>query len=341
MIYLFIGFLLLGIGFFIFLFTGPKLSTKDNRLLKEVQAAPLEEFITGATGTANNNGVTIFYNAIGEPKKGNILLINGHTQTLLDWPTYFLQPLVDAGYRVIRYDNRGVGMSDWMEDWSKTNAYTLKEMAKDGLAVLDELSIDKAHIIGVSMGGMIGQRLTISHSDRVLSFCSIMSTGYYFDEQLTNVPRQFMLDITRIGLRYGQNVKPEANKLKLHLAIRQLLKGKGNYTIDTERVLKKALYEVRKRRAYNMKATDQHSLAIKKSGSRYKGLKQLQLPVLVVHGTTDPLIGIAHAKKYASMIPTAETLFIEGMGHDLPELYVSKIVERILSNCLRKSDIYI
>ena len=341
MIYIAIFLLLIGIALIVFLSTGPKISVTDNQLIKEVQETPVEEHITGITGTANNNGVTIFYNAFGKPEKGNILLVNGHTQTLLDWPTYFFQPLVDAGYRVIRYDNRGVGMSDWMEGWNKTNAYTLEDMATDALAILDDLSIKKAHIIGVSMGGMISQRLAISHADRVLSLCSIMSTGYYFDKELTNVPRQFMLDITRISMRYGRDVKPEANKLKLHLAIRQLLKGKGKYPFDTKSILKKALYEVRKRRAYNMKATDQHSLAIKKSGSRYEGLKQIQMPVLVVHGTTDPLIGIAHAKKYAAMIPNAETLFIEGMGHDLPETYMPQIIEGILSNCMHNSDTYV
>ena len=126
-----------------------------------MQETPVEEHITGITGTANNKGVSIFYNAIGKPEKGNILLVNGHTQTLLDWPTYFFQPLVDAGYRVIRYDNRGVGMSDWMEGWNKTNVYTLEDMATDALAILDDLSIKKAHIIGVSMGAVSYTHLTL------------------------------------------------------------------------------------------------------------------------------------------------------------------------------------
>lgn len=321
---------LLFAGLLLFLYSGPKVPAETNKWIKELQGLPLPELITGTTGKADNEGIHIYYEAIGQPTNGNILLVNGHTQTLLDWPSYFFQPLVEAGYRVIRYDNRGVGLSDWMEGWNKENAYSLEEMATDGIAILDTLAIDKAHIIGVSMGGMIGQRMAISHSQKVLSLTSIMSTGFYFDESLVSTPRQFMLDIGRIGLRYGRKVKTEEGKLKLHLAIRRLLKGKGTYPFDNQYILQKALYEVRRRRAYNMKATDQHSLAIKKSGSRYEALSNLKVPVLVVHGTTDPLIPFSHAQKYAPMIPNAKTLFIEGMGHDIPSAHATEIVTAIL-----------
>ena len=156
-----------------------------------------------------------------------------------------------------------------------------------------------------------------------------MSTGFYFDKALVSTPRQFILDIGRISWVYGRNLKTEEGKLKLHLAIRRLLKGKGDYPFDNKYVLQKALYEVRSRRGYNMKATDQHSLAIKKSGSRYEGLKNVQLPVLIIHGTTDPLIPFTHAQKYAPMIPQAKTLFIEGMGHDIPEKHTPAMLEAI------------
>jgi len=322
---------ILFLGVLWFLYNGPKVPSQTNEWIKEIQAAPLSEFIKGTTGTATNKGIDIFYEAIGQPEKGDILLVNGHTQTMLDWPAYFYQPLVEAGYRVIRYDNRGVGMSDWMANWTKENAYNLEDMATDGIAILNTLGIKQAHIIGMSMGGMIGQRMAISHSEQVLSLTSIMSTGYYDDDTLVSTPRQFIMDIGRIGLTYGRNLKTEAGKLKLHLAIRRLLKGKGDYPFDDKYILQKALYEVRNRKGYNMKGTDQHSLAIKKSGSRYEDLKKLHLPVLVVHGTTDPLVPFTHAEKYAPMIPHARTLFIEGMGHDIPDAYSPKIVGAIFS----------
>jgi len=333
MIYLVIFLVLLAIIFFLFLNTGPKLAAHTDALIQEVQKEPLLDLVKGKTGMTKTGPVSIHYELIskGKENKGTILLVCGHTQTSLEWPTYLYEPLLAAGYQVVRYDNRGVGLSDWMANWTKKRAYQLEDMAKDGLAVLDTLGISKAHVIGVSMGGMIGQIMAINHSERVLSLTSIMSTGFYFDKELGDVPRQFMMDITRVSLRHGRGVKTEEGKLKLHLAIRQLLKGQGDYPFDDKSVLKRALVEVRTRKGYNMKATDQHSLAIKKSGSRYEGLKKLQVPTLVIHGTSDPLIPFKHAKKYSAMIPNVRTLFIEGMGHDLPAVHAPVIVKELLA----------
>jgi len=332
MIYLGFFLVLMTIIFFIFIYTGPKLSAHTDALIKEVQKEPLLDLVKGETGLVKTGPVSIHYEVMskGSKNKGAILLVCGHTQTSLDWPAYFYEPLLNAGYKVIRYDNRGVGLSDWLSNWTKTHSYQLEDMAKDGLTVLDALGIAKAHVIGVSMGGMIGQRMAISHKERVLSLTSIMSTGFYFDKELGNVPRQFMMDITRVGLRYRKGIKTEEGKLKLHLAIRQLLKGQGDYPFDDKAILKRALVEVRTRKGYNMKATDQHSLAIKKSGSRYEGLKKLQVPTLVIHGTSDPLIPFKHAKKYSAMIPNVRTLFIEGMGHDLPAVHAPVIIKEML-----------
>jgi len=331
MIYLGIFLILLAISFFFFLNTGSKLAAHTDALIQEVQKEPLLDLVKGKIGIANKGPVSIHYEAmsIGKENKGAILLVCGHTQTCLDWPAYFYEPLLASGYTVIRYDNRGVGLSDWLPNWTKNKAYQLEDMAKDGLAVLDDLGIAKAHVIGVSMGGMIGQRMAISHSERLLSLTSIMSTGFYFDKELGDVPRQFMMDITRVSLRYRKGIKTEEGKLKLHLAIRQLLKGQGDYPFDDKAILKRALVEVRTRKGYNMKATDQHSLAIKKSGSRYEELKKLQVPTLVIHGTTDPLIPFKHAKKYSAMIPNVRTLFIEGMGHDLPAVHAPVIIKEM------------
>ena len=96
--------------------------------------------------------------------------------------------------------------------------------------------------------------------------------------------------------------------------------------------MQRGIYELNKRRGYNIKATDQHSLAITKSGSRYEELGQIEVPTLVIHGTTDPLIKFEHAEKYSKMIPNAATLFIEGMGHDLPPVYTPKMTKAILEN---------
>lgn len=325
------------VGAYLFINSAPPLPKDVDKMIQQIKAEGIPEFITGRTGVAKNGEVTIGYEVIdnNKPNQETIVLICGHTQILLDWPDYFYQPLVDAGYQVIRFDNRSVGSSDWLPNYDKKNPYLLEDMAEDVLAILDKEKVDKAHIIGMSMGGMIGQRLAISHTDRVLSLTSIMSTGFFFDPELTNVPKDFYRNLIAVSLKYPIGSKKEATKLKLNLAIRQLQDGQGDYELDRKLVLQRGMYELNKRQGYNIKATDHHSLAIEKSGSRYAELGQISVPTLVIHGTTDPLIKFEHAQKYAPMIPNAATLFIEGMGHDLPPIYTPQMIKAILKNLAR------
>lgn len=311
--------------------SSPILPSNTNALIQEVMASELPEFMTGKSGFAQNGNIKICYEFFENKtsNKGTILLINGHTQSLIEWPSYFLQPILDAGYQVVRYDNRGFGCSDWIKDWSRDNAYQLEDMARDGLAVLDHLGIQKAHLIGVSMGGMIGQRIAISYQDRVLSLTSIMSTGFYFDPQLVAPPKPFVLDLVKLTLRYKRTLHLTESKLKFYLGIREMLRGKG-YELDTKMFLQQGFYELTKRNGLNAKGTDQHSYAIKKSGSRYDELKNIQAPTLVIHGAADSLILVNHAEKYAPMIPDSELLIIKGMGHDLPKEHTPIIISNIL-----------
>ncbi len=322
------------LGAYLFINSAPPLPSNVEEMIQEIKAEGVPEFIKGRTGEAKNGEVNIFYEVIENQTttKETIVLICGHTQILLDWPDYFYQPLVDAGYRVIRFDNRGVGNSDWLPNYDKKNPFTLEDMAKDVIAILDQENIEKAHIIGMSMGGMIGQRLAISHSERVLSLTSIMSTGYFYDPALTNVPKLFYKNLIAVSLKYPIGSKKQSTMLKLNLAIRQLQDGEGDYELDRKLVLQRGYYELNKRRGYNIKATDQHSLAITKSGSRYEELGKIKVPTLVIHGTTDPLIKFEHAQKYSKMIPNAATLFIEGMGHDLPDVHTRTMTTAILKN---------
>ncbi len=326
--------LIVGVGAYWFINSAPPLPDNVDQLIQQIKTEGVPEFIEGRTGTAKNGDVTIGYEVIDNQKDSNetIVLINGHSQILLDWPKYFYQPLVDAGYKVIRFDNRGVGSSDWLPNYDKKKPYLLEDMAKDVIAILDQEGIEKAHIIGMSMGGMIGQRLAISHADRVHSLTSIMSTGYFYDPKLTNVPKVFYKDLIAVSLKYPLKANDDTTQMKLNLAIRQLQDGKGAYTLDHKFVMQRCLYELKKRRGYNKKVVDQHSLAIEKSGSRYDELGSITVPTLVIHGTTDPLIKFEHAEKYSKMIPNATTLFIEGMGHDLPPIHTKKMTSAILNN---------
>jgi len=305
--------------------------------ITEIQQTDIPQRISGGTGTAQNGDIEIFYQAISNTAtpKGNILFINGLGHPLFIWTPAIYQPFVDAGYRIIRFDNRGIGNSDWMKNWSKSNPYTLEDMATDALAVLNHLNIEKAHIIGMSMGGMIAQRLAVSHSNRIKSLTSIMSTSYYFDKTEKNTSFQFYRDYVMVNLAYRRNLTKEENKVKLHVAIQRILRGKGNYEFNHEESILNAFNEVRNRRGFNAIGGEQHQLAIKLSGSRYEELPQINVPTLVIHGTDDPLILIGQAKKYAPQIPNVKTLFIEGMGHDMPEVYLPQIHSAIMENIER------
>ena len=321
-------------GFYIYVNSGEKLPDNTNEVVKEVLANnDLPEFVTGTTGFAKNDDVDIWYEVMGQAdsSKATILLVMGHSATAMIWSTDFYQAFIDSGYQVIRYDNRGLGESSWIEDWSKENAYSLEDMAKDGIAVLDAVGVEKAHVIGVSMGGMISQRMAISHGDRLLSLTSIMSSANMNDESIP-FPNEFTVKMTKLALKYMVINPSEANIMKFGVGFQQLLRGDGPYELNVKRTAQKTLYEIRNRKGLNTKVGDQHTAAIFNSGSRIEELTNISVPTLVIHGKSDPLVKFEHGQKYAPLIPNADTLFVEGMGHDLPKIYTERYHEAIFRN---------
>jgi len=319
------------IAFYFFINTGIDLPKETDNIVNEVLSSAVPELVTGKTGFANNGEVSIWYEAKQptDSVKGNVLLVMGLGASAMVWSNDFCQPLLDAGYQVIRYDNRDAGLSTWLEDWEENHPYTLEDMAKDGIAVLDDLGINKAHIIGASMGGMIAQRMAISHADRVASLTSIMSSGYVLDPAMPTASDEMNQKYLKLGMKYLLN-RSEANILKFHVGVQQQLKGNGGYTNNVKNSAHTTLYELRKRKGYNRRTVEQQMKAIEVSGSRLEELGQIQVPTLIIHGKSDPLVLFEHAQKYAPLIPNAETLFIEGMGHDLPSIYWEQIHNGIL-----------
>ena len=319
-----------GLGFVLFVSSGPELPTDTEAILDEVLAAELPELVKGVTGKARSGDIDIWYETIGNlgNPKATVLLIMGATASAITWPDYFFQALIDGEYQVVRYDNRGLGLSDWMDDWDYEHPYTLEDMASDGIAVLDELGVTRAHIVGVSMGGMIGQRMAISHPDRVLSLTSISSSGYFDDPELPRAPTRFERDVLKLALRYGL-VPTERNQIRLVLGLEQLLKGDGDYETDVKSSAQATLYELRRRNGFNPGVVEQHTAAVLASGSRYDELGRISVPTLVVHGRSDSLVLPAHADKYAPMIPGARMLWVEGMGHLFAESHAPQILDAI------------
>ena len=335
--------------------SGPSLPKQTNEIIDNVLASPLPEIINGETGFAKANDINIWYESIS-PKglsKGAVLLIMGISNDALGWPQNFIKALVDSGYQVIRYDHRGTGMSDWLENWSNDNVwkniwkninrndwlenwsndnpYSLADMANDGVAVLDALNIQKANIIGISMGGMIAQELAINHPDRIASLTSMMSSGFIEDPELPKISTDVTYELIKVSLKYGI-IGGEKNMIKLHLASRIILMGNANYKLNIKELSEQVLYNIRKRKGYNSNVSKQHQSAVFLSGSRYNKLKNISVPTLIIHGKSDPFIPIEHGKKCVSIIPNADSLWINNLGHDIPDIFIDTISKRIITN---------
>jgi pimeloyl-ACP methyl ester carboxylesterase len=322
--------LLVGAIFLYIQFAARSFSEKEVAEIRNALQNPLQEMV-GEEGYAENNGVKIWYDVHSptDTVKGSVLLIMGLSADALIWPDYFYQPLVDSGYQVIRFDNRGVGNSDW-DAFNPDDPYTLSDMADDAIAVLDKLGIEKAHVVGASMGGMIGQTLCIEHPERVATLTSIMSTAWADDPEMPAIDLNVFKNIGINTIKYGLSGDLE-DAVKLRIAIRELLMGREKYDLDIESIAQLTRYNIERRNGYNQKSGREQTEAIKISGSRIEKLRTLNIPTLVVHGKSDPLIPFEHGVKTAELVPNAETLWVEGMGHTLPKMYSDTIVLRTLS----------
>jgi pimeloyl-ACP methyl ester carboxylesterase len=314
----------------VFIYTSSVQFTEEEEA--RIEAAiqlPLQEQV-GEVGYAINGDTRLWYD-VQTPKdsiRGTIVLIMGLSADALAWPSFFNNALLSYGYQVVRLDNRGVGMSDW-DDFDSENPYSLSDMSNDVLAVMDTLNLEKAHICGVSLGGMIGQTLCIEHPERAISLISMMSTPWIMDP---DIPELNIDCFKRIGIntiRYGLS-SDEVNAVKMALAIRTLLNGSQKYELNVERIAQLTLYNLRNRNGQNRKSGLQQTAAVEKSGSRIDALKMLQTPTLVIHGKTDPLIPFEHGVKTAALIPNSETLWIDGLGHIIPEMYADTIVSKMV-----------
>lgn len=327
------------LAFFYYINTSQvELPADTDAIVKTAMASEIPKLVVGETGMATNGKVKIWYESKmpSDSVKGTVLLVMGLGASAMIWDNEFHQPFLDAGYQVIRFDNRDVGLSTWLEDWDEDNPYSLKDMAKDGIAVLDELKISKAHVIGASMGGMIVQQMAISHPDRIASLTSIMSSGYITDPDVPTGSDALTSEFTKLGLKLLVD-RSDRNFIHYQIMSRHLLKGDGPYDINIKNTALMTLYELKERNGYNPNAAPHQIKAMEVSGSRLEALSQITVPTLILHGKSDPLVQFEHALKYAPLIPNADTLFIEGMGHDLPMIYREQIHAGIL-NTMAKFD---
>lgn len=288
--------------------------------------------------TAASNGIEICYETLGDAEDPTILLISGLGAQLLGWPDPFCESLVDRGFHVVRFDNRDVGLSTWFDEHpvelgavlaqvmaGDTSAapYLLSDMAADTAGLLDALDLDQAHVVGASMGGMIAQTLAVEHPHRVRSLTSIMSTT---GEPEVGEPKAEVLGVLMQRPASERDAAIEQG-IATYLTI-----GSPDHT-DPEWVRHRvtASYD----RAFHPEGTGRQLVAVAASGSRADGLRGVRAPTLVVHGELDPLVAVSGGRRTAELVPDAELLVIDEMGHDLPAPFWPQIIEGITRTAVR------
>ncbi|WP_064196588.1 MULTISPECIES: alpha/beta fold hydrolase [Emticicia] len=280
------------------------------------------------------NGIEIYYETFGNEQNPAILLIMGLDAQCVIYGENMIEPLVEAGFYIIRFDNRDIGLSTWMnETWHRSRPYSLEDMAKDSVGLLDFLKIEKAHIVGVSMGGMIAQHIAIDFSEKVLSLTSIMSSGYTLNPKVASkLTHKLLMKLIPFLIKriYIKN-KYSNHKISVgsYVATYRLLRGK-RFEFDESYFRQVFTESIERRKGQNPRARYQQFCAIVASGSRLKKLHQIKAPTLVIHGTADPLVSPKHAEIYAPLIPNSKLLMVEGMGHELPKGALAEVLPEII-----------
>ena len=270
------------------------------------------------------NGITIEYECVGEEAAPVVLLIMGAGEQLTHWPEEFCDGLATSGFRVIRYDNRDTGLSTRFGDAGAVDIptligalrqgeepeipYGLNDMAADAASLLDALGHDAAHVIAMSMGGMIAQLLGIHHSGKVKSL-TLMMTG----SSDHNAPGPNPGIMQRL-MKPPADIRSREARVENRIAILKLLEN-PEYPED-DALLRQAAEEWFDR-GFNPAGMTRHSAAIIAAPGRAQALASMNIPTLVIHGSDDPLLPVAAGKALADCIPGAKFMAIDGMGHNV------------------------
>ncbi len=252
---------------------------------------------------AHNGQVDLYYETFGDPDHPTLLLINGLSSQCINFAEPWCQRFVDRGYHVIRFDNRDVGLSTKLDGLE----YSLRDMAADAVAVLDAVGVGAAHVMGLSMGGMIVQRLAIHHADRLLSATSVMSTTGEPEYGRSSPEAMAALTAAPPGSREGF--------IEGQIASSAIF-GSDPSIIDGADVRARA--EAAYDRCFCPAGVARQFWAVGRDGSRAEELRRVDLPFLVMHGSRDTLIDPSGGRRTAELVPGARYVEIDGMGHDYP-----------------------
>jgi pimeloyl-ACP methyl ester carboxylesterase len=289
-------------------------------------------------GYAYNEDTKIFYVDYGPADASPILLVQGLGGQLTFWPPELVKMLQNNGFRPIVYDNRDVGLSQSFEQYGRPNflwnyfkwytglpmqsVYSLSDMAGDGIAILDKLQIEKSHILGISMGGMISQRMVYNHQNRFISYIQVASMAKVPDH--TTLPRNELRKIIEDRSYKDQSIEERVDK---SIRLFEILSSEGA-SIDREKFSEEVVKNIE--RSPNETGFSRHLQAILADKDRYELIREIEVPTLVIHGKIDPLIPFDEGKKSAEMIPNSTFLAVEKMSHLLDPPIIDIIEEPLV-----------
>jgi pimeloyl-ACP methyl ester carboxylesterase len=292
------------------------------------------------------NGISLEYESFGAEDRETVLLIMGFSGQLTLWPVELCDELVARGYRVIRFDNRDVGLSSKIEEAGMPDmekvvgallggapyapAYSLDDMAADAAGLLDALGIQRAHIVGASMGGMIAQLVAANHPEKTLSLTSIMST--------TGNPELPQGSPEAMGALLAPAPAPDDIEAIVQRGINTWKTiGSPGYRTDDATLREWVIRDTK--RSYYPVGTARQLAAIVGNGDRREKLKKVKAPTVVLHGADDPLVPVEGGKDTAASIAGAELRVVPGMAHDFPVALVPTFADAIEAAAKRASGV--
>ena len=286
-------------------------------------------------GIAEVNDINIWWEDFGNSSDPAVLLIMGANANAMQWTLEFINPIVAAGFHVIRFDNRDVGKSTWVttepsfviqegEMVSAEVSYNLEDMAQDAVSLMEHLEIEKAHIVGASMGGMITQVVGLDHPHKALSLTPIMSTpGAGLEDENLSPPTESLMQ----GMMKSMEHNMKGEYLEGLVCVYRELIG-SRYPFDEEKFREGA--KVIMDHGHN--PFPGHGAAVSSSPHRKDRLKEISLPTLVIHGTEDAILPLDHGQALADGIPNAKLMVLEGVGHEIPEQMTEEITSRMIEH---------